>query len=212
MEEVVRTRSITCIVVALGVVASTSTATAKPMVSSTYVRERASATWVVPTRTPGRVVVYAVSAVSYMDVETGATVKQAVVTRSRCTARRPGERVCGRPQIEASVIPESFDVADDLSSANLAAWLGERSVVAEWTPHSATDHPEAHEPRIAEYSESCPEGTGEGRGLHRQMRVTGHVLGRSFDTNFSDLTAYWVDRALIRTDCARPEGVGDMNT
>jgi hypothetical protein len=163
-----------------------------------YLRERAYAQWVVPTNIDRRVIVYTVSGATYQDLEAGTTVQFAEVTRSRCFTSRNG-RECGTPQVQEYATPRLFDVADDLSEANLELPVGSSSVSAIWTPHPATNG--SFPPMTAEYAESCPDGSGAGRGLYRRMQVSADVLGKRFSSAAVHVTRSWVDRAVIRTDC-----------
>jgi hypothetical protein len=203
VEKVVRERRIPPLVAAFAVVAAAAPAAADTVVSSTYLRERASVTWVVPARTDRHVTVYTVSGATYQNLETGTTVQFADITRSRCVVSG-GARECGVPQVEEHVTPKVFDVADDLSKANLELEVDSKRVSVKWLPHPVTGDAESFLPLAAEYRESCPEGSGEGRGLYRRMQVSGSFLGKRFAAGSRLVVRSWVDRAVMRTECQRP--------
>lgn len=169
----------------------------------TYLRERAYAQWVVPTDTTRQVIVYTISAATYEDVETGTTLQLAELTRSRCVGTQEA-RECGTPQVEEYVEPRVFDVADDLSKAKLVLRVGSTTVFLEWVPHPVDRDADDFLPLTAEYTESCPEGAGDGRGLYRRMQVSGSVLAKRFAVGSPSVVRSRVDRAVIRTECQRP--------
>jgi hypothetical protein len=168
--------------------------------SGTYVRERAGASWTVPAGGPRRVIVYSVVAASYTDVATGDTVQRAEVTRARCRLTSGGSRSCGAGTVQVVAVPKAFDVADDLASAALEVVAGGRTFTAAWSAHPATS-PGSFPPTPEEYSESCPEGTGEGKGLYRRMQASARLFDAKLGARTKGDVDAWADRVVLTTEC-----------
>ena len=167
----------------------------------TYIRERAGATWVLPAQASGRVVVYEVTAVRYVEAGTGETIARAQVSRTRCRVVRGGGRSCGAPAFEVLATPRVFDVADDLSAASLEIVADGATFNTSWTAYEPFGSPDEFVPLAEEYEESCPEGSGLGRGLYRRMNVSAQLFGKSLRSRPGAEVNAWADRIVLATDC-----------
>lgn len=178
---------------------------ASPLHEKSYVIEKASAMWTSNTRRPRHPLAYSVHASRYEDLQTRTIEISVSVTRYKCTVDRRNEGLaCGGGAkrfrtIEASV--PTFDVADDLSSAYLHFVEKGESYEVSWELHNPIEDAADFLPGVFEYEESCPQGDGQGHGLHRRMIAHGTLFSHSFRSVPEEAERFWIQRGTLTTGC-----------
>lgn len=161
--------------------------------------ERADAQWILEGRDGGltKFEVHVWRTTAGDDARTIAT-----FTRSACKEDPNGESLrCGRNigsyrSVEGE--PSEFSLSEDLSHGHVVLQIAGQRLRSAWASSGTLVRPYA-------YDEVCPEGSGTGRGLHRDASANGSFFGADLGGTSSRWSTASVRRGVASTACSRAQ-------